>query len=157
MTVKDLIELNQMIVDVSIEVRIGGGKLLDYLGIGNYAGVKPPYPIQVPKERRHVGNTSACMRKDGKYIDKSINSRDDGKDYWQVKTNRIPKEWLNLEVYSWSSSRAFRGLTRRGLDDAEAIRIIALPSEESLEIKEDKPKQTEQIKGQMSMFDEGEG
>lgn len=157
MTVKELIELNQMIVDVSIEVRVDGGKLLDYLGIGNYAGVKPPYPMQVPKERRYVGNTSACMKKDGKYIDKSINSRDDGKDYWQVKTNRIQKEWLSLEVYSWSSSRAFRDMTRRGLDDAEAIRIIALHSGESLEIKEDKPKQQEQIEGQISMFEEIEG
>ena len=55
----------------------------------------------VPKEERYIGNLSLETKREAYYIDKSINAWDDGKDYWQVKVNRIPKKWLELEVYSW--------------------------------------------------------
>lgn len=170
MTVRELIELNQMITDIEITVRINGSLLLDQLNIGPAEGEKPPYPTRVPRERRWAGNMSKhdeTMFRDAAYIPKSINAWDDGKDYWQVKPNRIPAKWLDLEVYSWevwpastvcySSPRRTNGklnLTNVNFH-GERINIIALPSGESLEVKEPKPKQTEseQLEGQMGIED----
>ena len=58
MTVKELIELNQMITDVEITVRKDGTKLLDQLNIGPAEGIRPPHPTMVPKEEEWVGNMS---------------------------------------------------------------------------------------------------
>lgn len=43
MTVKELIELNQMITDIEITVRKGGTVLLDQLNIGPAEGIEPPF------------------------------------------------------------------------------------------------------------------
>lgn len=155
MTVKELIELNQLIVDVRIEVRVDGTKLLDYLGIGCDAGIKPRYPVQVPKDISYINRMDTTSKRDGRYIDKSINTWDDNRDYWQLKTGRIPSAWLNLEVYSWRIRRAYRNTTKIDRDEAESILIVALPSGEALET--DKPKQSKQIDGQMTMADLIEG
>ena len=55
MTVRELIEINAKIVDVCIEVR-KDGKLLDYLAIGLNKGVKPRYPMQVPRSVEYIDN-----------------------------------------------------------------------------------------------------
>ena len=165
MTVKELIELNQMITDIEIIVRINGNALLDALFIGPAVGEKPPYPWRVPKERKYVGNMSRECQKEARYIAKSINSWDDGKDYWQIKPDRIPKGWNDLEVYSWevwpascvcyTSPRRQTGIDTKSRNvnfHGQRINIIALPSGETLPEPE-KPKQTkaETDNGQMSL------
>jgi hypothetical protein len=45
LTVKELIELNQMITDIEITVRKGGTALFDQLNIGPAEGIEPPFPM----------------------------------------------------------------------------------------------------------------
>lgn len=169
MTVKELIELNQMITDINITVRQNGNVLLDQLNIGPSEGEKPRFPTRVPRDPKYAGGMNQhneSMYKDAAYIPKSVNSWDDGKDYWQVKVNRIPTKWLDLEVFAWSVSPAstvcYSSPRRRNGKEnftnvnfhGERIDITALPNGESLEIKQ--PKQTdidEQLAGQMSIDD----
>ena len=148
MTVKELIELNQMITDIEITVRKDGTTLLDQLNIGLSKGIKPPYPTMVPKDERYIGNLSMASKREAYYIDKSINAWDDGKDYWQVKPDRLPKEWLGLEVYAWevwAASTVVYGKSRRNdygnshkniNFHGQRINIIALPSGKNLNVKE---------------------
>lgn len=160
MTVKDLIELNQMIVDVEIEIRQEGHRLVDALMIGCERGKKPFQPVMVPLDERYVGNIT--MRKEANYIDKSINAWDDGKDYYQIKVQRIPAKWLELEVYSfevWPASTF--GNPRRRTGEAknvnfhgQRINIIALPSGERLSIKPAKTENAQEkceLDGQMGI------
>ena len=160
MKVRELMELNMMITDAQITVRVDGTSfIVDQLNIGCERGIKPPYPTQVPKEERYVGNQSLSCRKDAHYIDKSINAWDDGKEYWQLKINRIPEKWLDLEVSSWEVWPASHlGNPRRygnGNFHGQRINITTLPSGEKLEVKEPKQKQDqdEQLEGQMSIED----
>lgn len=155
MTVKELISLNQMITDIEITVRKGGTALLDQLNIGCERGIRPPYPTMIPKDDRFIGTTNLADRKEAKYMPKSINAWDDGHDYWQIKPNRIPKKWLNLEVFSWEvwgasnrgdNPRRFRNVNFHG----QRLNIVALPSGESLEIKETKQIEPEDPDGQMT-------
>lgn len=142
MTVNELISLNQMITDIRIEVRINGTALLDALFIGCKSGEKPPHPWKVPKERRYVGNMSQGYQREAHYIPKSVNSWDDGKDYYQVKVDRIPKAWRELEVFSWSvspasivsyhSPRRSSGISRNVNFHGQSINIVALPSGDPL-------------------------
>lgn len=157
MTVRELIELNQMITDVTITVRKGGTALLDELNIGCERGVEPRFPQMVPKEERYIGNICHETKKKAAYIPKSINSWDDGKDYWQVKTNRIPEKWLGLEVYSWEvwpasymgdNPRRHRNINFHG----QRLNITALPSGERLEVvPEQKTEKRTDIEGQIEM------
>lgn len=159
MTVYDLISTNHMITDLEITVRIDG-RLLDQLNIGCAEGVKPPYPTRVPVDEKYINANGIYTHthRDAHYIDKSINAWDDGKDYWQIKTNRIPKEWLNLEVTLWDSHPASTVRTtnpRRHRNNGfygERLRINVLPSGQKLEIKQ-KPEISDQIDGQMSFED----
>lgn len=143
MKVKDLIELNAMITDLEITVRLNGNLLLDQLNIGPSEGVISPYPTRVPKEAKYAENlcrTDEKMFKDAAYIPKSINAWDDGKDYYEIKVNRIPAKWLELEVHSWEVWKASSVATtspRRYHNNnfqGQLMRIVALPSGEKLEI-----------------------
>ena len=138
MTVLDLISCNQMITDLQITVR-KDGKLLDQLNIGCAEGVKPPYPTRVPSDERYIDNIGYYdhTHREAAYIDKSINAWDDGRDYWEIKANRIPKQWLDLEVFSWSAWPASTAgcYGRRTVEGhsnvnfhGERINIVALPS-----------------------------
>jgi hypothetical protein len=161
MKVKELIELNGMITDLEITVRKDGNLLLDQLNIGPSEGVVPPYPTRVPKDARYAENlcrTDEKMFKDAAYIPKSINTWDDGKDYYQLLTNRVPAKWLNLEVHSWEVWKASTVGTinpRRYQNNnfyGQLMKIVALPSGEKLEIKE--PEKTEaELPGQMNIMD----
>ena len=169
MKVKELIELNQMITDVEITVRDHGSTLLDQLNIGPARGIKPPYPTRVPRDRKYAGTCQQHndqMYRDAAYIQKSINSWDDGKDYWQVKPNRIPKAWLDLEVYSWDLRSASCFTPRRSCPSGvgrninfhgEQINIVALPSDRTLpaprEDQDPKAKTDDQLEGQISIED----
>ena len=161
MKVKDLIELNAMITDLEITVRKDGNLLLDQLNIGCSEGVIPPYPTRVPKEAKYAENlcrTDEKMFKDAAYIPKSINAWDDGKDYYEIKVNRIPAKWLELEVHSWEVWSASRVGARGSINlrryngnfHGQLIKIVALPSGEKLEVKE--PEKTEAgLPGQMNI------
>ena len=155
MTVKELIELNQMITDVEITVRKDGSRLLDQINIGVSQGIKPPFPTMVPKDERYIDNMSLKTKREAYYIDKSINAWDDGKDYWQIKVNKIPRKWLELEVYSWEVWQASTiGCPRRERCrthfNGQQINIIALPSGNSLKVKEPKIAEDESD-GQMTL------
>lgn len=143
MTVKELIELNQMILDVVIEVRKDGGLILDGVHIGNDVGRKPEYPQRVPIKPEYAGSLNkyvdTCF-KDATYIRKSINAREDGKEYWQTKVSRIPARYLELEVYSWSVWPAYRGIENNKYREGERITIVALPSGD---IRPEEPKKPE--------------
>lgn len=158
MKVKDLIELNAMITDLEITVRKGGNLLLDQLNIGPSEGVIPPYPTRVPKKEEYANslNQNTDKYKDAAYIPKSINSWDDGKDYYQILTGRVPAKWLELEVYSWEVWKASRvGTTsqRRYSSNnfqGQLMKIVALPNGEKLEVKLEK-KTDETLPGQMNI------
>ena len=161
MTVQELISINQGITDICIEVRIDGCALLDALHIGLDFGAEPPYPQMVPIDRAHVGNQCLSAKKKAKYIRKSINAWDDDKDYWQIKTNRIPKEWLDLEVYSWRNWHVYKPRHPRyafgGSDAYDGIQIVALPKGDRMPdiVPERQLKVERTDDGQMSLFDEG--
>lgn len=160
MKVKDLIELNAMITDLEITARLNGNVLYDQLNIGPSEGVKPPYPTRVPREARYAGNlcrTDENMFRDAVYIPKSINAWDDGKDYYELKVNRIPAKWLELEVYSWEVWKASSVATtspRRYQNNSfhgQLMKIVALPNGEKLEVKQEE--KTEELPGQMNITD----
>lgn len=138
MTVKELIELNNMITDLEITVRIGGNLLLDQLNIGCSEGVKPLYPTRVPKDPKYAGNFNQSnddMYKDATYIPKSINAWDNGKDYYQLLIGKIPAKWLDLTVCGWectAASRVTHASPRRERTHfyGQYLKIIALPSGE---------------------------
>lgn len=162
MTVKELIELNDMITDLEITVRIGGNLLLDQLNIGCAEGIKPRYPLRVPKDRRYANNMARHddeMFRDAAYIPKSINSWDNGKDCYQILLNRIPAKWLDLTVHSWectAASRVTHASPRRERTHfyGQYLKITALPSSESLEIKENTSEKSEVgLPGQMNIND----
>lgn len=164
MKVKELIELNQMITDIEITVRKNGTALLDQLNIGLSEGIEPPFPTMVPTDERYIGNMSECYRRKAHYIKKSINAWDDGKDYWQIKPDRIPKKWLELEVYAWEvwqASTCVHGKARRNdygysnrnvnFHGQRAI-ITALPSGESLEIKKSRQEPEAEEEDEINLF-----
>lgn len=158
MTVKELIELNQMILDVVIEVRKDGGLLIDKISIGNDVGRKPEYPTRVPIKPEYAGNNNRYydgQYKDAAYIQKSINAREDGKEYWETKWNRIPAKYLELEVFGWEVWSAYRGIHFDKYREGERINITALPSGQTRpepEPREKKPA-AEEDSNQMTIDD----
>lgn len=136
MTVKELIELNDNIGDLTIEVRDEGGKLIKAYHIGKKAGVPPVYP----KEKEV-------------YIEKNINMCDDGSQYIGLKLNRIPKSLLNLTVKMFKSHPTWHGY---GLDDLEHMLIWTFPDgyDEGRARKEIAPQiKDEELEGQMQIED----
>lgn len=156
MTVRELIELNPNLTDIEITVRENGNMLVDFMAIGPDAGVEPPHPMMIPDVR---GAFNGPKHK-ANYIRKSINAWDDGRDYYELKVDRIPKKWLELEVFSWDHKHVYGPHHFRaphaGMFDFSGIQITALPSGETLETKTKAERQNEdldengQLKGQMS-------
>ena len=155
MTVEELIRLNMFITDIHIEVRINGSRLLDQLCIGPDFGIEPRYPTMVPLDRNHL-----TQKKKSAYINKSINAWDDGKEYWQLKIDRIPKAWRSLEVYSFECWTVCKHNHSRYSTNPSSsyngIKITALPAGESLNVTDEKiGKATgdDQLEGQMNISD----
>lgn len=156
MTVRELIELNQMILDIVIEVRKDGGLLLDQISIGMDVGIKPPYPQRVPIKPEYAPSLNRYVDgfyKDATYIRKSVNTREDGKEYWQTKWKCVPAKYLDLEVYSWSVWSAYRGIDNNKYREGERINITALPSGEKFFRPEPPEKQPEVDNNQMTIDD----
>lgn len=156
MTVRELIENNPRIVDIEITVRENGNMLVDFMAIGPDAGVEPPFPQMIP----NVKGAFNGPKHKATYKRKSINAWDDGKDYYEIKVDRIPAKWLKLEVFSWHTMHVYSPHHWRsvpgGFFSFEGIAITALPSGEKLETKTKAEKHNEdldengQLKGQMS-------
>ena len=162
MTVKEMVETNMMVTDLQVTVRKDGSALLDQLNIGCAEGVEPRYPTMVPKEERYIGTPNMENRKKAKYLPKSINSWDDGKDYWEVKVNRIPDKWLDLVVYSWEVWPASHlgdnpRRYRNGNFHGQRLNITALPSGASLDMPKEKTNENTEDDGQLTIFDMMEG
>lgn len=151
MTVRELIELNQMIGDIEITIR-KDGRLVDQLNIGQHEGIKPRFPTMVPIEERYIGTMSKSNQREAHYIPKSINARDDGKEYYQIMVGRIPKAWLELTVQGWDSHSAYRGIHSR--HELESLRITALPSGQKMEVQSEpkKSKEEDNMAGQMDIM-----
>lgn len=132
MTVKELIELNWLIGDIEIEVRKdGNGILLKRLKIG--AGAEEAKDPEL-REKEIVKNTE-------------INIRDTGDFYYGLIMSKIPKNWLNLKVYSWRMRWSYRPNDRES--SLESIEIECYPDG----YKEEKEKpDTEKDDGQLSLF-----
>lgn len=158
MTVKELLETNMFLCDVQITARTKDGWLLDELNIGPDFGVVPPYPQMVPKNYRYVGTQNECDKKQAQYVRKNINAYDDGKEYFQLFLNRFPKGWLELEVESWRPTSGYYRyhMRNRPIDGWQAVRITAIPYEETLVVLEEPKEITqkqEQLEGQMNIMD----
>ena len=160
MTVRELIELNQHIVDADIEIRKDGGLLLDALLIGPSVGEIPPFPRKIPESANFAANPTRARQ--ANYKQKSINAWDDGKDYWQVKPDRIPKAWQELTVFSWevwpasvlgSSKRRMTEGSRNVNFHGQRINIVALPSGEIMAIPEEKRESKNEPDNQLNIFD----
>lgn len=159
MTVRELLETNNMIVDVEIEVRQDGRQRLDAYHIGKGMR-KPPYPTRVPKKPEYANSNNILgnimddeFYRDAEYVQKSINAKEDGREYWEIKTSRIPKKYLDLEVYKWDCTKAFRGLRNCDFYGKE-ISIVALPNGYIYLESQEEPKaeqKTEQMAGQISL------
>ena len=160
MTVRELIELNQMITDAEIEIRENGSRLVEVLLIGCAEGKLPPCPRKVPVGKNIEGGLTD--RRLAHYIDKSINAWDDGRDYWQVKPDRIPKAWQGLTVFSWEvwpasilgNPRRTTGHSRNVNFHGQRINIVVLPDGQEKPVEESKAEaSSEQDDGQTNIFD----
>lgn len=137
MTVKELIKLNDCIGDITITVRDGesGGKKLREYCIGVYAGQIPLYP-----DKRST------------YKDIAINARDNGKDYYQILIQQIPKQWLGLNVQHFHTSKSHRSDWKQADHSFEHIYIDVHP-EGWMEENEPEKKDDEKLEGQISIED----
>lgn len=168
MTIRELIQDNQYIGDIEIEVR-KNGYLIDEWHIGyecfsrRYINAWDKYDNLL-----HLGleisdyNKRKLPEWKEKYkvvarfphfIDKLINAKDKGREYYQTLVNEVPKEAQEMEVYSWLSRKAFRGLT--SMHELEKIYITVEIGEKELpKVKEEpdaKPKSETDFE-QLSLF-----
>ena len=165
MTVRELLENNSLIVDASITLLNKDGKNIDQLNIGMDYGVEPPYPTKYTDRYNNRGELVALYDINGgrkaHYIRESIN-RIDRRDetLWGVILSKIPKKWLELEVWSWHHGivyTAHHPRDRHVYQDAEGIRIWAKEyadtlKEYAVDVIEEKP--SKELDGQISMFEE---
>lgn len=170
MTVKELIETNACIVEAYITLRgdyqqsLVNGKrefkdseFVHEFAIGQYASMgKDAHSLY---ERFGRGERGSKFKAPYTIINKELNTRASQK-YWNVKTNVIPKDVLELEVGQWStSSSAYNWLRmqsqRVGYESAQEIRItVYLPPERVTEIRIDtEVKAASQLTGQMTFSD----
>lgn len=94
MTIKELIELNDYIGDITVTIRDSEGKnKIQEYHIGVNAGIIPVY-----HDDKDV------------YEEIEINTFDKGKDYYQILVSRVPKQILELRVFAyriWGSYRRY--------------------------------------------------
>lgn len=151
MTIRELAEHNQLICDIEIDVR-NAGHLENRYRFGDGA--------------KYYSGDNSPMFSGGKtfrditVVDKTeINAHDMGKDYYQVKLNRIPKRFqsvLDEDVCSWNLSHAYRGLSSF-YASAKCLHVtidagwMAQPFESETEEKHSA--KDEQLEGQSNIFD----
>lgn len=167
MTIKELIQDNQHIGDIEIEVR-KNGYLIDEWHIG-YSCFARRYINAWDKYDKVVGGIELSdykKRKDAEwkekhklvarfphFVDKLINSKDKGREYYQTLVNEVPKEAQDMEVYSWHSRSAFRGIGER-LELEKIYITVEIGSKELPKVKEEpdaKPKSETDFE-QLSLF-----
>lgn len=170
MTVKELIETNDCIVEAYITLRgdyskslvsgkreFNDGEFVHEFAIGMYASMgKDAHTLY---NRFGQGERGSKFKAPYTIINKELNTRA-SQQYWNVKTNVIPKDVLELEVGQWStSSSAYNWLRmqsqRVGYESAQEIRItVYLPPERVREIRIDaEVKPAPQLTGQITFSD----
>ena len=149
MTIRELAEHNQLICDIEIEVR-NAGHLEHVYRFGDGA-------------RYYPGDNSPMFQKGKTFrditdVDKTeINAHDMGKDYYQVKLNRIPKKFqfiLDEELCSWNITHAYRGLSSFYAEAKKLlITIDGAWQSQPVESEEKTAAKNEQLEGQTNIFD----
>lgn len=130
MTVEELVSINQMIGDISIDLRERDGRLIEELEIG--LGMKPreTYPGWKLKT-----------------INKSINTYDNGRDYYTILLKKIPKAWRKLEVYDFSIGVSYRERSGSGLEHI----YMQCHKRENFDRIERKTENSRELIGQMTL------
>lgn len=169
MTVKELIETNACIVEAYITLRgdysksLTNGKrefedsiFVHEFAIGQYASMgKDAHSLY---DKFGQGERGSRFKAPYTVINKELNTRAN-QQYWNVKTNVIPKDVLELEVGQWSTNGCYNWLRmqnqRVGYESAQEIRItVYLPPERVTEIRIDtEVKTAPQLNGQMTFSD----
>lgn len=169
MTVKELIETNACIVEAYITLRgdyskslINGKRefsdsvFVHEFAIGQYASMGKDAHMLYAEFGK--GERGSRFKTPYTIINKELNARA-SQQYWNVKTNIIPKDVLGLEVGQWSTGGAYNWLRmqsqRVGYESAQLIRIgVYLPPEHVTEIRiESEVKKTEEIEGQINLLE----
>ncbi len=136
MTVKELIELNNFIGDITITVRggIGGGVRLKEIHIGHEEGA--PHLYSDDKDvYEHI----------------DINTQDMGEGYYRILVSKIPKQYLGLTVTSFWVWNAHRGL---GIEhELEHILINVKPDGYAEEVDKAAKEKEIDVDGQMNFAD----
>ena len=135
MKIKELLELNNCIGDLDVEIRDENAIYIKSYHIGLNSGIEP---IQRPP-----------LCENDVYKEVSINSFDTKRVYYQILLNKIPKQLLELEVFSWRSYEAFR---RDYSCELERV-LIEVRGVNHVEIKEECLKNDAQLSGQMEITD----
>lgn len=162
MTVKELIETNACIVEAYITLRgdYFGNKFEESVyvhefGIGTYAS----FGRHVESTRREMGRgkRGSKFKEKCTLINKEINLRAKNH-YWGIMLNAFPKNILDLEVTSWSTSDSYSWKIYKqstGYESACVIRIECwLPPDNVKEIiVKAEVKAVEQLDGQMDITD----
>lgn len=133
MKIRELMETNNHIGDLIIAMRDKNGILIRNYHIGADAGIEPI--------RRHP------LSEKYEYLEMNINAYDI-KDEYRVYINRIPKQLLEQEVFSWRSTAAYRNgfnsdLERVCIEVRDGV-VVELPKER---------KDAGQLAGQMEIND----
>lgn len=168
MTIRELIQDNQHIGDIEVEVR-KNGHLVDEWHIGyscfarRYISAWDKYDnlLQLGFEISDYNKRKLPEWKEKykvvarfpHFIDKLINSKDKRGDYYQTLVNEVPKEVQEMEVYSWHSRSAFRGISER-LELEKIYITVEIGEQELPKVKEEpdaKPKSETDFE-QLSLF-----
>lgn len=169
MTVKELIETNACIVEAYITLRgdyqksliNGKREFSDSIYVHEFAiGQCATLGKDAKISRRGFGQGERGRKFKEPYtiINKELNARAT-QQYWNAKTNVIPKDVLELEVGQWGTTTAYNWIwmqtQRVGYESAQKIDItVYLPPEQVREIRiEQKEKPAEQIEGQMNLLE----
>ena len=138
MTLEELVSLNAFIGDLTVQIRKDGNELLQQYEIG--AGARPDrYAGEMQKPRWET-------------IEKPINARDEGKDYYSILTKRIPAELRRLTVHSWRNmGHGFRPGMNGNHNSIERVEVVVYP--EGWQAPEDEEeKEQGGVEGQLCLW-----
>lgn len=134
MLVRELIELNSLIGDITVTIRDGNGKeKIKAFHIGAGAGIPPIY-----------------HDKNDVYKEIEINAWDTGKEYYKLLMNKLPKQILDLQVFEYNIVTSYRRFVASTQHSLQHIYIAVRQGEKD---KTPDIEGKEQLKGQMNIED----
>ena len=134
MKLRELLDTNGQIGEVSVTIRDANGMFIDEIHIGS-----------------HASKDTCCGQNHEprwKVIQKPINYKEVGKDYWGVMLKVIPSELLEKEVKHWRQWNAFS--LNNGCWQFYKINVDVLGVDTYIETT---ATETDQLEGQMSLED----